>query len=404
MAKRKKRRLNYKRVFIALIALVLIIYGLVFLIKSMFNSKFKVAIKDKYVIANEDGIININFKATYKKKDVTSKVEIGEISSNGDDYEVTFIYKNNNRTYKRKKDVQIKDSIGPVITLNKGTVILKLNEKYEEPGYTAIDNLDKDITSKVKINNMVDNTKLGEYDVVYTVTDSSGNENSIKRKVKVVSNSPVEASLKDFSLEGYFEGTILKETEDMGESYANSFIYSGDSTFIYYKSYYNVNLWKKNGVTSERMLTATLDVNYVESGKTLVELFEEKKPEKVIIALGENSVATEEKDFFISNYRTLLENLKEASPDTIIVVQSILPVPKQTSLKGSLTNEKINKYNYYLAELCEEMGVYFLNSAEALKDSEGHLKSGYEKANDINHIGKNGAAVIHNYVRTHGIK
>ena len=50
------------------------------------------------------------------------------------------------------------------------------------------------------------------------------------------------------------------------------------------------------------------------------------------------------------------------------------------------------------------MGVYILNSAEALKDSEGHLKSGYEKSGDINHIGKGGAAVIHNYVRTHGIK
>ena len=35
------------------------------------------------------------------------------------------------------------------------------------------------------------------------------------------------------------------------------------------------------------------------------------KPEKIIIALGENSVATEEKDFFISNYKTLIESMKE---------------------------------------------------------------------------------------------
>jgi len=404
MAKKKKRRLNYKRIYFALLILIVFIYLVIISFKAMFNSKFKVEVLDKYVIASEDGTININIKATYKKKDVTKEVEIGEISSNGDDYKVTFIYKKNNKSYERVKNVQIKDSVKPSIILNKGAVVLKKGDEYEEPGYTATDNLDKDVTSKVKVENNIDNKKIGNYEVIYKVKDSSGNEEVVTRKVKVVGESPVDASLTEFSLDGYFDGTILKETEDMGADYANSFIYSGDSTFIYYKSYYPVNLWKKNGVTSERMLTATLDVNYVETGKTFVQLFKERKPEKVIIALGENSVATEEKDFFIANYKTLLGELKEASPETIIVVQSILPVPKATSLRGSLTNEKINKYNYYLAELCEEMGVYFLNSAEALKDSEGHLKSGYEKSGDINHIGKGGAAVIHNYVRTHGIK
>lgn len=404
MAKKKKRRLNYKRIFMAFILLFIVLFLAITLIKNIFNSKFKVEVLDKYVVTNEEGIIDINFKATYKGKKVTSKVDIGEISSDGDKYEVTFLYKKDGKTYKRKKKVQIKDSIEPTIELEKGVVILKVGDKYVEPGYRAYDNLDKDLTSEVKVDSNVKNNKVGEYSVIYTVSDSSGNESSITRTVKVVNSSPLDASLTDFSLDGYFDGTILKKTEDMGADYANSFVYSGDSTFIYYKSYYNVDLWKKNGVTSERMLTSTLDVNYVESGKTLVELFKEKKPEKVIIALGENCVATEQKDFFISNYKTLLEELKKASPDTIIVVQSILPVPKATSVKGSLTNEKINTYNYYLAELCEEMGVYFLNSAEALKDEEGHLKSGYEKSNDINHIGKGGADVIHNYIRTHGIK
>ena len=299
MAKKKKRRLNYKRIFMALILLFIVLFLAITLIKNMFNSKFKVEVLDKYVVTNEEGIIDINFKATYKGKKVTSKVEIGEISSDGDKYEVTFLYKKDGKTYKRKKKVQIKDSIEPTIELEKGVVILKVGDKYVEPGYRAYDNLDKDLTSEVKVDSNIKNNKVGEYSIIYTVSDSSGNESSVIRTVKVVNSSPLDASLTDFSLDGYFDGTILKKTEDMGADYANSFIYSGDSTFIYYKSYYNVNLWKKNGVTSERMLTSTLDVNYVETGKTLVELFKERKPEKVIIALGENCVATEQKDFFI---------------------------------------------------------------------------------------------------------
>lgn len=403
MAKKKKRRLNYKRVFTALVVLFLIIYLFIGLIKLIFKSNLKINIGEEYFISNESGV-DISFKATYKKKDVTSNVEVTDISYKSGKYEVTFTYREGKKSVSTKKLVRIKDSIKPSIILKGGTIVLKKNEKYNEPGYTASDNLDKDITKNVKITNNIDSNKEGTYEVSYTVRDNSGNEAKETRVVKVVTNSPTEQSLTDFSLDGYFTKAILKETSDMGENYANSFVFAGDSTFIYYKSYYPVALWKKNGATSEQMLTAKIDVNYQETGKTLVEMVKEKKPEKIIIALGENSVATEEKDFFISNYRELIKEIKESSPNTVVVIQSILPVPKATSLKGNLTNEKINKYNYYLAEMCEEENVYFLNVAESLKNSEGHLKSGYEKSGDINHIGKEGSKVIHNYIRTHGIK
>ena len=59
---------------------------------------------------------------------------------------------------------------------------------YEEYGYTANDNYDKDITDKVEvINNVKD--EIGEYEVIYIVSDSSGNTYTAKRTVKRIASN-----------------------------------------------------------------------------------------------------------------------------------------------------------------------------------------------------------------------
>ena len=55
MAKKKKRRLNYKRVFTALVVLFLIIYLFIGLIKLIFKSNLKINIGEEYFISNESG-------------------------------------------------------------------------------------------------------------------------------------------------------------------------------------------------------------------------------------------------------------------------------------------------------------------------------------------------------------
>ena len=73
------------------------------------------------------------------------------------------------------------------------------------------------------------NKKLGDYIVTYKVTDSSGNISSTTRKVKVERVRPTQMSVKDFTLDGWYDEVKLKETKDMGEEYYKSVIISGDS-------------------------------------------------------------------------------------------------------------------------------------------------------------------------------
>lgn len=87
-----------------------------------------------------------------------------------------------------KTHIKPADTTKPEIKLKgKETITLELNEKYTDPGATAIDSTDGDITSKIVIDiSKVDTTKIGTYTVTYTVSDSSGNTATKTRTVKVI--------------------------------------------------------------------------------------------------------------------------------------------------------------------------------------------------------------------------
>ena len=75
----------------------------------------------------------------------------------------------------------------PVLTLNGETQITVLaGTGYSEPGYTATDNCDGDITGKVAITGGVDIYMPGTYTVTYTVADSYNNTVSAVRTITVV--------------------------------------------------------------------------------------------------------------------------------------------------------------------------------------------------------------------------
>lgn len=67
-------------------------------------------------------------------------------------------------------------------------IIFKSATTYVEPGYTATDETDGDITANVTIEGTVDLNSVGSYPIVYTVTDKAGNTVSITRTVIVDAN------------------------------------------------------------------------------------------------------------------------------------------------------------------------------------------------------------------------
>lgn len=120
---------------------------------------------------NYDGDITKNVKITTKDGIISYSVK----DSSGNTAEIT-------------RTITKEDKIVPTITLkgNK-TITLYLGNTWKEPGYTATDNCDNDITNNVVKSGTVNPNKLGTYKITYTVKDMTGNQAVVERTVKVIS-------------------------------------------------------------------------------------------------------------------------------------------------------------------------------------------------------------------------
>ena len=108
--------------------------------------------------------------------------------------------------------INYQDYDAPVITLEgEETVTIMAGESYTEPGFSAEDNADGDVTQKVKVNCEYSTYVPGTYDITYTVSDTFGNETVVTRKLVVQGRSNPSTVVPD--------GKIIYLTFDDGPSY-----------------------------------------------------------------------------------------------------------------------------------------------------------------------------------------
>jgi hypothetical protein len=75
------------------------------------------------------------------------------------------------------------------------TITIAVGTEFTDPGYTATDDYDGDISSNVVRSGNVDISKAGEYTITYTVSDSAGNTTTKTRKVVVEEYADLDITL-----------------------------------------------------------------------------------------------------------------------------------------------------------------------------------------------------------------
>lgn len=96
--------------------------------------------------------------------------------------------------------------------------------------------------------------------------------------------------------------------------------------------------------------------------------------QKIYVMLGSNGIAWIDQTNFIKYYEEFLTEVIAQHPDAIIYVQSMFPVTaSKEKADETFANAKINEYNKAIADMAQEMGCYYLNVADALKDEKGCL-------------------------------
>ena len=106
------------------------------------------------------------------------------------------IIKNGIGTYNCELVDNSKDVTAPELRLNGDAAItMAVGTEFVDPGYTATDDYDGDVTSKVVVSGSVDNSKAGTYELTYTVSDTAGNTTSKKRTIIFEKLGNLEISL-----------------------------------------------------------------------------------------------------------------------------------------------------------------------------------------------------------------
>ena len=207
-------------------------------------------------------------------------------------------------------------------------------------------------------------------------------------------------------------GAELLPTYDYGQAYIDSIVFISDTTLssTEFSSLLRDGSQVWSGADGSFALdynTDTASVVYSTDGKkgAVSVAAEERKPQYVIITIGlENGVAHCSKEKFQEYYSKIIDALKSSSPETKIILQSVFPTSKKVSKDTpSISNQKISSANSWIAELAQSKSVRYLNTASALADSKGNLKSEYDSGDGI-HLNSDGYTAVLDYIRTHGYK
>ena len=212
--KNKKTRLIIKLVILMLMFFSVFLF---FFKKNVIPTDFylngdkniKVFLGDKYT--DEGYVAKLFGRDISDEVKATNDIDYEKIGDYKIEYELNIKYLN---IYKKiTRHISVVDGVPPELNVDSDDEVLwNLGEEYTMPSYTASDNIDGDITSKVEVDSNVNINEEGDYRIIYKVSDSSGNESSREIKIKVeekFKNTYILVSKSEQTLYYYEKGQLM---------------------------------------------------------------------------------------------------------------------------------------------------------------------------------------------------
>ena len=222
---------------------------------------------------------------------------------------------------------------------------------------------------------------------------------------------PAETETEDDSSAAYTESpfsapelaSTVPESERADSSYFDDAAFVGDSITNGIKSYglmNNTTVIANTGLNPSTILTDA-KINMGGTYVTALEALGMTQPAKIYVMQGSNGIAWFDLETFVDLYAQLIDSILEQHPDSVVYVQSILPVTQSYSdADNDISNAKIRQYDEAIRQMAIEKGVHYLNVAEALSDETGALP---EEASPLDgmHFGPTYYNKWFDYLKTH---
>ena len=206
-------------------------------------------------------------------------------------------------------------------------------------------------------------------------------------------------------------GARLGQTADAGHEYLDKFVFLGDSTTYgigyYYRQGYTAlcppsQVWTpaSGTLTLSYYDIATIVYPPTKEEISIKEAVTRAQPEYMMITLGVNGISFMDEDWFIRDYTALVRMIREVSPDTKIILNSIYPIAASYQYQNSINNTKIRAANGWIERVAADTGARFLNSFECLVGADGWLPESSQNGDGL-HLNGEAFTTVMQYIRTH---
>lgn len=217
-------------------------------------------------------------------------------------------------------------------------------------------------------------------------------------------SSVVEETSSTTSQQTPVSDVVVPQSDRVLNSYFDDVVFIGDSLTEGIKLYdimSNATVLSHTGLGLDNIYTKEV-VEQADGTKISVidALRLEENVGKIYILMGPNSIGYN-KETFVSKYGLIIDTVKQAHPESIIYIQSMLPVTTTNNYK--LDNNVIDEYNLALIELAEEKEVYYLDVNSALKGPDGALPTEASPADGM-HLNATYYQKWFDYLKTHTVK
>lgn len=124
------------------------------------------------------------------------------------------------------------------------------------------------------------------------------------------------------------------------------------------------------------------------------------RPRSVVLFLGGDGLADTTEQEFVDGYTRLINSIREASPDTNIIVCSIGSISSNYQGGDGLSPQLIASANAWIRQICTNTGAYYADIASIVNDEYGFLSDEFLTP-DGRSIAAAGIALIVDYFRHH---
>lgn len=100
------------------------------------------------------------------------------------------------------------------------------------------------------------------------------------------------------------------------------------------------------------------------------------KPKQIFLMIGINDLILHRPPHILANYRSIVEQVKNGTPNTELIIQSILPVNNTVKNTG-LSNADVLTLNEGIQKIANDFNVKYVDLHQKIKDSSGKLDARY---------------------------